>query len=129
MPEFRLYVFKKILIYLILAVSFSVLISCENKFISNNQFIGSWRILTPDQDTIIFQNDSSFIRRYYDGANHWFAYSYDQDSITVQYQGPNMIYVRPSTHAYEIKNNELTIDFTNGCYGFDKRVYTLIRLQ
>lgn len=129
MPVSRMYYSKKILKYLFLAVSFWMVLSCEHNFISNSRLIGSWKILTPDHDTIVFQNDSVFMRRYYDGVNHWFAYSYDQDSITIQYEGPNMILVPPSTHAYEINNNELTIDFTNGCYGFDKRVYTLLRLQ
>lgn len=120
---------KKILKYLLIAVSLWIVISCEKDFTPDSRFIGSWKILTPDNDTIVFNNESNFTRKYYDGLNHTFDYSYDNDSITIQYNGPNMILVQPSTHFYELKNNELTIDFSNGCYGFDKQIYTLKRLQ
>jgi len=119
---------KKTLKYLLIVVSFWIVLSCEKDFTREDRFIGSWKILTPDNDTIVFKNESNFTRKYYDGINHTFDYSYDKDSITIQYKGPNEILVPPSTHFYEFKNNELIIDFSSGCYGFDKQIYTLTKL-
>ena len=120
---------EKILKYILISVSFLVIISCEKDFDPDRRFIGAWKILTPDNDTIIFKSESSFTRKYYDGINHSFEYSYDKDSITIQYKGPNKILVQPSTHFYDLKINELLIDFSNGCYGFSKEKYYLTRLE
>ncbi len=125
---------KKVLIYLLIVVFFGIIISCDKDFtpssrFPNSKFIGTWKILTPDNDTIIFKDESNFTRKYYDGINHSFDYSYDNNSITIQYAGPNMIGVPPTTHFYEIKNKELIINFSNGCYGFDKQIYKLTKLE
>lgn len=40
-----------------------------------------------------------------------------------------MILIQPSTHHYELKNNELLIDFTNGCYGFESEKYILTKIE
>ena len=120
---------EKILKYILISVSFWVIISCEKDFDPDGRFIGDWKILTPANDTIFFKNESSFTRKYHDGLYHSFIYSYDQDSITIQYKGPNKILVQPSTHFYDLKNNELLIDFSNGCYGFSKEKYYLTRLN
>lgn len=120
---------KKILKYILISVSFLVIFSCEKDFDSEKKLIGSWKILTPDNDTIVFKNESSFTRKYYDRLGHSFEYNYDNDSITIQYKGPDKILVQPSTHFYKLKNNELLIDFSNGCYGFDKKIYTLTKFE
>ena len=120
---------KKILKCLLITVSFCIVISCENDSIPNSKFIGSWKILSPINDTIVFKNESIFTRKFPDGIDHSFIYSHDNESITIQYKGPNMIGVQPSTHVYELKNNELTIDFSNGCYGFDREIYHLTKLE
>ena len=120
---------KNILMYILISVSFLVILSCEKEYNPDGRFIGTWKILTPDNDTIIFKNESSFTRRYYDGIDHSFEYGYDKDSIIIQYKGPDEILVQPSTHFYELKNNELLIDFSNGCYGFNKEIYDLTRLE
>ena len=120
---------KDISRYLSLVVFFIALFSCEKDFYSDGRFIGSWKILTPDSDTLTFNNESSFSRKYYDGLKHSFKYSYDRENITIQYAGPNMILVRPSTHHYEFKNNVLLIDFSNGCYGFDSKIYNLTKIE
>lgn len=120
---------KEILKYLSIAVFFIVLFSCEKDFDTDGRFIGSWKILTPDNDTLTFNDESSFSRKYYDGLDHSFKYSYDKDSITIQYAGPNMILVRPTTHHYEFKNNVLLIDFSNSCYGFDTKIYNLTKIE
>ncbi len=120
---------KEISKYLYAVVFFFVLFSCEKDFYTHGRFIGSWKIMTPDNDTLTFTDESSFSRKYYDGPDHSFKYSYDSDSITIQYNGPNKILVQPTTHHYEFKNNELLIDFRNECYGFDSRIYTLIKID
>ncbi len=104
-------------------------LSCEKDFTPDRRFIGSWKILSPVNDTIIFKNESNFTKKFYDGINHTFDYSYDNDSITIQYKGPHMILVLPTTHFYELKNNELTIDFSNGCYGFEREIYNLTKIE
>ena len=42
-------------------------------------------------------------------------------------QGPNYVLVQPTNHDYNIKNGELTIDFSIGCYGFENDVITYIK--
>ena len=115
--------------YFLIFGSFLVVFSCEKDLVIDDSLIGNWEILTPDNDTIAFQNELSFIRRYNDKIDYSFKYSTNKDSVTIQYNGPNMILVQPSTHFYELKNNELSIDFSNGCYGFVKEKYILIRLE
>lgn len=119
---------KNFLNFLFISTLIIVLFSCEKGNDSNEEFLGVWEILSPENDTIRF-NDDSFSRKYNDGINHSFEYSSNNDSITIQYKGPNKILVQPSTHFYEFKNNELLIDFSNGCYGFDRRIYELIRVE
>ena len=113
---------------LILSLFLLSLISCEINFGLDRKFIGSWKIVTPDNDTLTFIDESSFTRRYYDGISH-FEYSYNNDSITIKYNGPDAVFVHPSTHYYELKNNKLMIDFTNGCYGFGSEKYYLTRIK
>ena len=120
---------KKILKYLSVAVFCIVLFSCEKHFDTDGRFIGSWKILTPDNDTLTFNDESSFSRKFHDGLDHSFKYSYDKDSITIQYSGPDMILVQPTTHHYEFKNNVLLIDFSKGCYGFDTNIFNLTKIE
>jgi hypothetical protein len=115
--------------YLTMVVFFIVLYSCEKDFDTDGRFIGSWEILSPDSDTITFKDESSFSRKFHDGIDHSFNYSYDKDSITIQYAGPNLILVQPTTHHYELKNNVLLVDFSNGCYGFDTKIYNLTKIE
>lgn len=74
---------KKISNYLLIAFLISVMISCAKEFKPDGGFIGTWKILTPTSETLTFKNDSSFTRKFYDGIDHSFKYSYDQDSITI----------------------------------------------
>jgi len=50
-------------------------------------------------------------------------------SITIQYKGPNEIYVKPTTHPYKLNEDELIIDFTGGCYGFERAILKYNREQ
>jgi hypothetical protein len=120
---------KKISNYLLVALLLSVSVSCEKESNPVGGLIGNWKILTPDSDILTFKNESLFTRKFYDGIDHSFKYSCDNDSITIQYSGPNMILIQPSTHHYELKDNELLIDFTNGCYGFGSEKYNLIKID
>ncbi len=120
---------KEILKYLSIVVFCIVVFSCDKDFDTDSRFIGSWKILTPDIDTLTFTDESSFFRKFYDGLDHSFVYSYARDSITIQYAGPNKILVRPTTHHYELKKDKLLIDFTNGCYGFDSKIYNLTKIE
>jgi hypothetical protein len=109
--------------------SVCILLSCEKNNEFDNRFIGTWKISTPDNDTIIFIDGSVFKRKYFDNITHSFKYGYDKDSITIQYSGPSMILVKPTTHYYEFKSNLLKIDLRNGCYGFDTEIYSLSRVE
>lgn len=120
---------KNIFGYILILVFIVSVFSCEKDFDSESRLIGEWKIMTPDRDTIVFENESSFIRKYNYGIDGSFEYSYTEDSITIQYRGPNMILVQSSTHFYRLKNKELHIDFSNGCYGFSEEIYTLARLE
>lgn len=113
----------------IVIILVGILFSCEKNNEINNSFIGTWRISTPDSDTITFIDGSLFNRKFYDNITHSFKYSYDGDSITIQYSGPNKILVKPTTHYYEFKNDLLNIDFRNGCYGFESKIYSLSRID
>jgi hypothetical protein len=114
---------------IIVAFLLSILISCEKESIIAGRFLGDWKITSPDSDILTFKNDSIFLRKSYDGIDNSFKYSFDKDSITIQYSGPNMILIQPSTHHYELNSNVLFIDFTNGCYGFESAKYTLTKID
>jgi hypothetical protein len=99
--------------------------SCEKE--SYSKFIGTW-VSTDRADTLFFINNSIFNKSFSDGIKHIFEYSYCKDSIIIQYKGPNKILVMPSAHYYDLDNRKLTIDFTNGCYGFKREKETFLRL-
>jgi hypothetical protein len=89
-------------------------------------FIGVW--ISFDQvDTLDFETDEDFYKSNIYMRHHHYKYYYMEDSITINYSGINYINVLPSSHIYEIKDNILTIDFTNGCYGFDRVEKTFSR--
>jgi hypothetical protein len=111
--------------YSFLLVFITFIISCEKEPISISEGIlfGTWG---SDSHSLIFRNDSSFIRVTPVGIiNHDYRYSYSKDSITIKYLGPDKVLVQPSIHYYKLDGRELTIDFSNGCYGFEpeKRIY------
>jgi hypothetical protein len=106
---------------LLVVVLFQLLLSCEKDTIQENTFIGTW--VSEDKiDTLAFINEHIFKKSY-----HTFEYSKSFDSITIQYRGPYYILVMPSNHPYILHNNKLTIDFSNGCYGFNSERETFIK--
>ena len=77
-------------------------------------------------DTLDFTSDTSF-NKMYSGSPDYFKYELSKDSITIQYSGKLFLYVLPTTHQFQLNDKELTIDFSNGCYGFRKQIINFTR--
>lgn len=119
---------KFILKYVLFFVIVIFLSSCKKDVEITPSVVGKWKIIVPDNDTLVFNNDS-FSRKFYDGILHSYKYSIKNDEITIQYNGPNYILVQSSTHKIEFGSNQLIIDFSNGCYGFQSKKYNLKRIE
>jgi hypothetical protein len=86
----------------------------------NKTLLGPW--VSKDLiDTLDFTSNTSF-NKMYSGSPDYFTYRSSKDSITIQYSGKLFIYVVPTTHHFQLIDQELTIDFSNGCYGFRKQI-------
>jgi len=105
----------------------SFLISgCEKESTHDyRNFLGTW-ISTDLTDTVEFTSDNDFYKMF-SGVKDHFDYTLSDDSITIGYNGMLFILVLPSTHPYQIKGDELTIDFSPQCYGFRNQVIKFIR--
>jgi hypothetical protein len=115
---------KKIVKYVfVLAILF--LISCDKDTRTKDELIGIW-ISNDFSETLDFVDYATFTNDYA-GLHHSFSYDIFGDSIEVEYYGPNMILVLPSTHHFELNGNSLRIDFTNGCYGFKSKINVYIK--
>ncbi len=109
-------------IFTIIIVFLIVSVSCEKeKKFPDGRFIGTW-VSVDKRDSLIFISDDILMRPAADGIKHTYIYNYTNDSITLQYKGPYLILVEPSTHSYFLSGDNLEIDFTNGGYGFDRDV-------
>lgn len=122
---------KRILSYIFPALLLLTLISCEGSF-HDGRFLGTWvstdnLVLTNNPDTLTFANEDFFSKSLGDNMQHPYKYSYDENSITILYYGTNLVLVQSTTHSYNLKNNELIIDFSNGSYGFDSKKITYIK--
>ena len=107
--------------YISVIAFFFLIISCEKDDTSDNMILGTW--ISEDKiDTLKFLDDQTFKKSY-----HTFLYNRNIRKITIQYSGPNYILVSPSTHNYTLTSDELKIDFTNGCYGFNSEIINFIR--
>jgi len=87
--------------------------------------LGTW-VSTDLIDTLDFTSDTSF-NKMYSGSPDYFKYGLSKDSITIQYSGKLYIYVFPTTHHFQLNDQELSIDFSNGCYGFRKQILNFTR--
>jgi hypothetical protein len=89
-------------------------ITAYSKKIHPNKFIGEW-ITTDLSDTLYFKTNDLMERPefYY---NSRYKYSYTCDSLTVQYAGPNKIYVRPATFKYNFSGDTLIINLYKDYY-------------
>jgi hypothetical protein len=85
-----------------------------SKKIQPNDFIGKW--ITADLiDTLCFVTNERLERpRGY--FNDWYEYSFTNDSLTIQYKGPDKIYVFPITTKYSLVNDSLIINFNKDYY-------------
>jgi hypothetical protein len=89
------------------------------------KLLGTW--VSKDLiDTLDFTSDTSF-NKMYSGSPDFFKYELSKDSITIQYSGKLFIYVLPTTHHIQINDEVLTIDLSNGCFGFRKQIINFIR--
>lgn len=86
-----------------------VFISCNKDSLPDGRFIGTW-VSEEKTDTMIFIDDHTFKKPFYDRLLHTFEYNYTEDSITIQYTGPNFVLTRPSTHHYTLTHSTLIID-------------------
>jgi len=113
---------KKILTFIVIILL--TVVACEKDSLPDGRFIGTW-ISEEKTDTLYFIDDQTFKQTAYDRVLHSYAYSYTEDSIKIQYAGPNFVLVRPSMHHYTLTRSTLTIDFSKVNYGFEqvKREY------
>jgi hypothetical protein len=99
--------------------------SCQKRE-SDTVIVGTW-VSEDKADTLFVVDDQLFNKSLHDGILHTFDYSLREDSIVIQYKGPNKIRVIETAHFYTLHNRELMIDFTNGCYGFVAEIETFIK--
>lgn len=99
----------KILILVMVVALFQVSESCKKDAFPDGRFIGTW--ITEDKaDTLYFIDDNSFKTPRGDGLLHTYTYRYDEDSITIQYAGPHLVLLPPSTHHYTLTRSTLILD-------------------
>ena len=115
---------KKVLTFIVIILL--TIVACKKNSLPDGQFIGTW-ISDDKTDTLYFIDDQTFKQTAYDRVLHSYAYSYTEDSITIQYAGPNMILVRPSTHQYTLAHSTLILDLYKVNYGFSQTKMTLHR--
>jgi hypothetical protein len=92
----------------------------ESKF-DKNELIGTWGS-TDLVESLDFRSEHDLYKN-----GDYFIYRLSRDSITLQYDGILFIYVKPTTHRYRLKRNELTIDFRPACFGFRAQEIKFIR--
>jgi len=95
-----------------------VFMSCNKDSLPDGRFIGTW-VSEEKNDTMFIIDDYTFKKPRPDGLLHTYVYSYTEDSITIQYSGPNLVLVRPSTHHYTLTHSTLIIDLYKVNYGFE----------
>lgn len=106
-----------------------MLYSCENNTVSGDDLTGEW-VDTEKADTIYVIDDTNFYHSAKNLHQVHYVYSIHGDSITIKYNGMLKIYVRPTTHYFKLKKDELMIDLTNRmCYGFPEEKMHYKRIQ
>ena len=109
----------------------TVLISCEKSYNDESEFFGTW-VSDDKADTIMFLSDSTFERNFFSGiVGHYYFDQYEfnclRDSITIVYRGMIEFLDYPTTHHFELRKDQLTIEVTEDRYGFKKKNYVLLR--
>jgi hypothetical protein len=102
------------------------LFSCDKDTWVKEELIGTW-ISKDATDTLEFIDYFIFTKNSYNGWQHFYNYDIEADSIEIEYNGPNDILILPSTHHFEINGNSLSLDFSNYCYGFERKNYEFIK--
>ena len=109
------------LIILILASTLLFAKCKESDLSDTNPFIGKW-VSSDKEDTLFFDTDSDLYKSTYHKIHDHFDYSYTGDSISIRYRGAAYIFVQFTSHKYHIQGDQLTIDFSNGCYSFESKI-------
>jgi hypothetical protein len=102
------------------------LFSCDKDTRVKEELIGTW-ISSDARDTLEFIDYFTFTRNSNNGWKHYYNYDIEVDSIEIEYYGPNDILILPSTHHFAINGNSLSLDFSNYCYGFERKNYEFIK--
>jgi hypothetical protein len=111
---------------IVITLTIITISGCEKSNTNDyKKFLGTW-ISTDLVDTLDFTSDHDFYKTFACLNDH-FNYWSSRDCIIVQYDGFLKILIAPTTHFYQLKGNELTIDFTKGCYGFREQEIKFMR--
>ncbi len=122
---------KKSILGLMTILLIALLFSCKSVDVTLLE--GTHWLREKDGKMLYFESDKNIVYVYDIFSSAHFTqqsqynFTIKDEKITLQYAGPYYIYVKPSTHSIKLKNDELTIDFTNGCYGFEKEVYVFTK--
>jgi hypothetical protein len=128
---------KRNILYLLIPVLVSMFSACQKesenvpgslKMQSPVSIIGTW-VEENSADTLYVVNDHIFNRSLREGIRHTFEYSLKEDSIVIQYKGPDKIFVLPRTHFYSLDGNRLVIIYSNPGYGIDEEKETFIKCE
>jgi hypothetical protein len=110
-------------------VSISLLFGCEKSQPNAEELPGEW-VATEEADTIYIMDESNFYHSTKNMHYDHYDYSIKGDSILVGYSGMMMILVQETKHYFELKGDELMIDFSNRyCFGFPKEKMHYRRVQ
>ena len=104
---------------------FIVSLNTSCKKITPDDLMGKW-ISTDLVDTIEFTSEKDLYKMF-SGVRDHFEYTLLDDKIKIGYNGMLYILVPPTIHNFELKGNQLTIDFRPHCYGFRSSEITFKR--
>lgn len=101
----------------------------ESNNLQTESIIGLW-ISEDRSDTLDFVDDSTFYKSSDTLRYDHFDYKLSADTIEIGYSGSLYIHVTPTSHAYYLSDNKLTIDFSNiPCYGFGSGLMSYIKMN
>jgi hypothetical protein len=108
---------KSILLLTLFMTSLFTGCNKDDEIVNREKILGTW-ISNDHIDTLEFTDKASF----YKNRDH-FDYTLYNDSIEIAYSGVLLILVMPSKHKYQLKGDNLMIDFSNRhCFGFEMEV-------
>lgn len=114
---------------IVIALAIITISGCEKSNTNDyKKFLGIW-ISNDLLDTIEFTSDHDLYKMI-SGFNDHFIYSSTSDSITIDYRGRQLPYIYqglPTSSFYQLKENELTINFIRPPYAFRQQETIFIR--